>query len=164
MKGKKPLEEKYIKICPTCGSPDIEADFSNAAAVADGFFYSKRCNNCGYNGGFFPEIPVSQLKKPKNPNEIKNNQYVDKTYIKGVIGIWKVTGIIVLLFGIFLLFIPFMRTFALVFMIPLGTLSSIYGLLYKNHKNKDFMKVIMIIIILYFVLGVLISAKITLFL
>ena len=55
------LKEKFVKVCPKCGSVDYhkESDLSFLAA-GSGFFV---CNNCGYSAQFFPEVTIDKLGK-----------------------------------------------------------------------------------------------------
>jgi hypothetical protein len=94
-----------IRICPQCMSPDVETDFSNAAAVGVGFINNSfKCNHCGHAGTFFPKISVKDLKKPLSKKEVKNVKHVDMTFAKGYFGVeFFVAGIFFLLFGIILL-------------------------------------------------------------
>ncbi len=146
-------KEEYIQICPKCGSPDIEVDFTNAAAVSAGFIGQvKKCNYCGHTGKFFPEVPISKVKKLKEKNEIKGKTFIDKTYVSGVIGLWKIIGIIAILFSVAMLFIDSARSIGFYFLL-LGILLTIYGFLRDEYKNKLFMKIIGLIIILYLAVG-----------
>jgi hypothetical protein len=97
---------KNIRICPQCMSPDIETDFSNAAAVGAGFINNSfKCNHCGHVGTFFPEISIKNLKKPLSKKEVKNVTHVDMTFAKGYFGTeFFVTGIFLLIAGPFVFF------------------------------------------------------------
>ncbi len=77
------MKKDRIQICPQCGSPDIETDFSNAAAITRGFLNVMKCNHCGHEGTFFPTIHKSKLKKPCNIKQVKNVQHFDKTFARG---------------------------------------------------------------------------------
>jgi len=76
--------QKTVQICPQCGSPDIETDFSNPAAVIRGFLHVKKCNNCNHEGTFFPRITLNKLTKPKKTSEVKNKQHFDTTFAQGI--------------------------------------------------------------------------------
>ena len=46
----------HAHICPKCKSEYISADLS-ASSFAQGSVFNKyKCNNCGYEGMFFPEV------------------------------------------------------------------------------------------------------------
>lgn len=94
-------KEQYIQVCPKCFSPNIETDFSNAAAVATGFFQNiKKCNNCGHSGTFFPKISKSKIKT-KQKSEVKNQTYFDKTFAKGYFAyLFLFWGILLIIIGI----------------------------------------------------------------
>jgi hypothetical protein len=86
-----------IQICPQCGSPDIETDFSNPGAINWGFLSSKKCNNCGHVGTFFPSISKNKVKA-KPSSKVKGQDYVDKTFSKGYFAYtFLIWGIIFLL-------------------------------------------------------------------
>lgn len=60
------MKEKYIKICPKCGSTDL--DFDNKGNDANGTsrgVLNYYCKNCKYNNTFFPEIKESEIKEYK---------------------------------------------------------------------------------------------------
>ena len=63
----------------------------------------------------------------------------------------KIIGIFMVVGGLGLLFIT--ETYLGIYSIILGLLVSLYGFLYKNHKKKTSMKILMIIILLYAVFG-----------
>ena len=151
MKKKAKSKIEAVQICPKCGSPNIETDFSNAAAVSYGVLQTKKCNNCGQTGQFFPKVAISKLKKPKKASEIKDIQRLDISVSYGIIGLMKIIGIFMVVGGLGLLFIT--ETYLGIYSIILGLLVSLYGFLYKNHKKKTSMKILMIIILLYAVFG-----------
>jgi hypothetical protein len=152
-KYEKDGKEERIQICPVCSSADIENDFSNPAAVATGFMNLKKCNNCGNKGTFFPTIPISQLKKPRRKEEvIVKEEAFNESFVKGIIGFWKITGILLIIFGILFLFVPSLF-FISIIPILLGVIVTIYGFLYNKYKEKLFMKLLMILIVLIFVFG-----------
>ncbi|MFH1977746.1 MAG: hypothetical protein ABIJ92_00270 [Candidatus Aenigmatarchaeota archaeon] len=73
---KKEAKEKYVTVCPKCDSTDVKMD-TTPAYVATGLINQfKQCNNCGHHGMLFPEMPISQVKKPKNVEQVKNKQLV----------------------------------------------------------------------------------------
>ena len=49
------------KICPKCKSPDVSPDFSIQAFGQKAEFNKYKCNKCGFNSIFFPEI-IKNLK------------------------------------------------------------------------------------------------------
>lgn len=55
-------KEKYVKICPKCGSTDVQVDFSNAS-FAIGSPVSHNCNSCGTVGMVFPEVEESKVEE-----------------------------------------------------------------------------------------------------
>ena len=67
-------DEKYIKVCPKCGSTNITV--YTKAGTFSGEILSEYCKDCNYgytSGGFFPELKESkigefrkQLKENKN--------------------------------------------------------------------------------------------------
>lgn len=68
----KDQKEKFVKICPKCGSKDVQTDYSNAAVWAYGAPTSNKCDNCSHVAKVFPEVAESELKDFKP-------QKVDKT-------------------------------------------------------------------------------------
>ena len=102
-------KEQYIQVCPKCFSPNIETDFSNAGAVALGFFQNiKKCNNCGHSGTFFPKISENKIKVKKS-STVKNRQYVNDSFLKGYFAYFFlfggafsiIVGVIIMLYKLF---------------------------------------------------------------
>lgn len=52
--------EKLIRICPKCGSKNVENELIFSRM---GQFYV--CKSCGFGGSLFPEIPMRYAKKIK---------------------------------------------------------------------------------------------------
>lgn len=77
-------KEKYVTICPKCGSADVSPE-NDPAYVASGLSNQfMQCNNCGHHGMVFPEVPESQVpKKPKNIKEIKDIEFMQTSYGRG---------------------------------------------------------------------------------
>lgn len=55
-------EEKYVSICPVCGSLDIRADKSSLGVGYGAPLRSVRCS-CGYSAYVFPEVPESKIEE-----------------------------------------------------------------------------------------------------
>ena len=83
-------KEKYVRICPICGSTDVSPDFSIPAAVAAGALYMYRCNRCDYVGVLFPEVLVDELPEPEDIKRIKKDYPVmNITYGRGIFALLK---------------------------------------------------------------------------
>jgi hypothetical protein len=67
-----------------CGSSDISAE-SDPAYISSGLSGSyKQCENCGYHGLVFPQVPTSKVpKNPKPARKIKKPQMVQTGYGEG---------------------------------------------------------------------------------
>jgi hypothetical protein len=107
-------EEKYVMVCPKCKSPDIEMDTTNPVQPAFGLPPMYICHKCGHSGNAFPEVPMSEIEEfeKEAKKEGLTNSSPDKTPKTdsrygnfGVRVLWKISGPILLLLGIFLLFI-----------------------------------------------------------
>ena len=60
--SKKP-QTKNICICPKCKSKNVSPDLS-AHSFAQGSVFNKyKCNKCGYEGMFFPEVNKKWSKR-----------------------------------------------------------------------------------------------------
>lgn len=57
--------EKYRKICPKCGSTDVQTDFSNPVVWAYGANTKYKCRSCGHISALFPEISKYEIKSYK---------------------------------------------------------------------------------------------------
>ena len=78
---KKSKGKNYFKICPKCGSIDVQTDFSNPAVWAYGTQSNYKCNSCGFLSGVFPEIPqneiesyIKELKQELKEGKIENKK------------------------------------------------------------------------------------------
>jgi hypothetical protein len=56
-------KERYVRICPKCGSIDVHTDFSNPVVWASGTTIKYQCNSCKNMGIFFPEISIKKIKE-----------------------------------------------------------------------------------------------------
>ncbi|HJW96617.1 MAG TPA: hypothetical protein VJ485_00465 [archaeon] len=104
------LKERYVTVCPKCGSDDVQGETNPAYAASGLFNQFKQCNNCGHHGEFFPEVPKSKVAKiPKRPGEVKNKQLVEPSLGKGYYNWFKYIviplAIIFLIIYVFLSFI-----------------------------------------------------------
>ncbi|MBW2987170.1 hypothetical protein KY336_01345 [Candidatus Woesearchaeota archaeon] len=117
-KRTKTEKEQYVMICPKCKSSDVYMDKSNPLQPVIGLPANYICNNCKFKGFNFPEIEKSKLKKfQKKTNEKKQVDSkkekalpVDTAYGNFIVrAVWKISAPVILLLGIFLLFIiPFL--------------------------------------------------------
>lgn len=124
-----------IQICPQCGSSNIQPDFSNAGAITRGFMATVRCNNCGHEGTFFPTIEKTKLKKSLKPKKIKNVQYLDTTFAKGIFTITVFASFLICaLAGTFMLFYPSARDVSL-FLFSISLIS--LAILIIKTRRKD---------------------------
>jgi len=53
----------YIKVCPNCGSTNVEREITPSSAL--GVRNPFHCNNCNFEGELFPEIPKEKQNKFK---------------------------------------------------------------------------------------------------
>ena len=53
------------KICPKCKGKNVSPDFSLQTFGEQSEFNKFRCNDCGYNSIFFPEIEKNKIKHSK---------------------------------------------------------------------------------------------------
>lgn len=54
--------EKYIKICPKCGSIDIKEELDNPAKVRLGAPLDCICRSCGFKAKIFPEVKEDEIE------------------------------------------------------------------------------------------------------
>ncbi len=87
MKAKKKKvkqKERYIAICPKCGSSNVKAETNPIYGATGLSTQFKQCNNCGHHGQVFPEVLESKVpKKVKKPEEVKEKQQVQTSFGKG---------------------------------------------------------------------------------
>ncbi len=80
-KGKK---ERYVMVCPKCGSTDIKAETNPAYAITGLVLNFKQCCNCGHHGQFFPEELRTEVRKsPKKPKDVKGKNLVEVSFGRG---------------------------------------------------------------------------------
>lgn len=141
-KKKSSKQERYVMICPKCGSPDVYLDKSNPLQPAMGLPAMYVCNKCRYKGYNFPEVKLSELKgfeeeltgKPLPETKKDNSPMIDTSYGNFLVRVfWKITAPIVLLTGIFLLFKePISGT-----ILTLTGIYMFYTTYFKTRKLKD---------------------------
>lgn len=66
-------KEKYVKICPKCGSIDVQTDFSNPADWALGITPRYKCNSCNHESTIFPEVLVDEIENYKKTKSKETN-------------------------------------------------------------------------------------------
>ncbi|MBW2973989.1 hypothetical protein KY346_06400 [Candidatus Woesearchaeota archaeon] len=54
--------QKYIKICPKCGSIDIKEELDNPAKVRFGAPLDFICQACGFKAKIFPEVKEEEIE------------------------------------------------------------------------------------------------------
>ena len=79
---KKETKEKYVKVCPRCGSTDVHTDFSNPVVWAYGTPVKYQCKSCGLVSSIFPELAGKekiqfQKKTRQDKDRLKNEPVVD---------------------------------------------------------------------------------------
>ena len=146
------MENKYIKICPICNSPDVSPDLSIPAAVAYGALYNYRCNHCGYIGPIFPEVLAEDLPETKKRDEIsKDFPLIDVSYGRGYFKLLKYLSFFGILFYL-VLFIGFQTTYSLIGLI-LFILLSAFLILRKDALKSPFVRIAGLIAILLYAMA-----------
>lgn len=56
------MKEKWVKVCPKCGSKDITIVSLKSKFIVFGIPTQYRCNKCGYLSFIIPEI-IEEIKK-----------------------------------------------------------------------------------------------------
>jgi len=154
-KALKKKEEKYVQVCPKCGSVKIRHGFSQAAGAVFGV-PDIECLNCGHTSKVFPKIPVSKVKEPKKPKDVKGRHLVNKSIGMGLIGVWVIIGIFGIIFSLgTILFMDsgFIGWISLI----LAILATIYSFYWKKDKEKTWMKVIFWIILILMLFSLFLS-------
>lgn len=102
-------KEKYVTICPKCGSDDVQGETNPAYVDAGLFNQFKQCNNCSHHGQIFPEVPKSKVtKNPKKPEEVKDRQLVEPSLGKGY---YKFIHYMIIIFGTIVLIMLVLAAF-----------------------------------------------------
>ena len=66
-------KEKYVRVCPKCGSTNVHADLSKDM-IAWGGSTRMVCDDCGYSAMLFPEVLKSQAGKLKAKSKLKTEK------------------------------------------------------------------------------------------
>ena len=66
---------KTIRICPKCGSIDLEKDDKKGLTYLGGISPNYKCNSCKFSSPLFPEIDIENIKKfRKNLKDSKSKK------------------------------------------------------------------------------------------
>jgi hypothetical protein len=100
----------YAKVCPECGSLDVEQEKDNPL-VAEGLPERWVCQRCGHSAYIFPEVALNKIPEFQNimeRNMIKDDsEKVDVSYGRFETQIiWKLTGPLLFIVGLVMLFLP----------------------------------------------------------
>jgi hypothetical protein len=141
------MKNQYVRICPACNSTDISYDHSNAALVGLGMTNNAFvCNNCGNKSSFFPEITCDNVPSVKQPTK---RQLVNTQYDSNINWLWRITGPVILLIGIILMFIkiPYFFYLSIIDVLPFGIVITINSYSEKIRKNKIFRAIFLLVFI-----------------
>ena len=106
-----PMKPEHVTVCPNCKSTDVAPDKDNKL-IAMGAPLTYVCANCGHTGYSFPEVDLEELddfEKEVHQQILDeamsdDSPKVDVSYGAFVVRIiWKLTGPLMLLAGIYLL-------------------------------------------------------------
>jgi fused signal recognition particle receptor len=61
--SKKEEKKKFVKICPKCGSTDIEIEETNPAKIKYGAPLNSFCKSCGFRNVVFPEVEEDKIEE-----------------------------------------------------------------------------------------------------
>ncbi|MBI5355536.1 MAG: hypothetical protein HZB68_03715 [Candidatus Aenigmarchaeota archaeon] len=88
-------KEKYVRVCPVCRSTDVSHEknlsYFIQSVVFGGFF---QCNDCGYHGQIFPEVPISEIGKLKEPVVVSKKSYYPTYLSRGYLAIYAALAIL----------------------------------------------------------------------
>lgn len=67
-------KEEAIRICPRCGSAEINADLSDVMTIWSG---STKwiCSNCNYSSPIFPEVLISEIENFRKEIKAGDKRY-----------------------------------------------------------------------------------------
>ncbi len=77
-------QERYVTICPRCGSKDIIIE-QDAIYAATGLINQfKQCQGCGFHGSMFPQVKSSEApKRPRKVKELPKAEIAQTSFGKG---------------------------------------------------------------------------------
>jgi len=105
--------KNFIKICPKCGSINVQTDFSNPVVWDYGTPAKYKCNSCGYLASTFPEVLAKKIadfkKKLKKENKISNLKLVKEDLVDTKPGFYVgIYGIVFIIIGMFFILLIFL--------------------------------------------------------
>ena len=56
------MEKKHVRVCPKCGSTNVSHHMAVEAFAKGSVFNHYRCNECKYDGTFFPEVTEDEIE------------------------------------------------------------------------------------------------------
>ncbi len=75
-KEQKPKKPKYVRICPKCGSLDVEIlNITKQYTFAFGLPTAYKCRSCGFSSYIFPEIDSNKIQ---DIDKVSNKDNPDK--------------------------------------------------------------------------------------
>ena len=150
--------ERFVTICPKCGSMDVQGD-TNPSYASSGLTQFKQCNSCGHHGQFFPEVPESRApKNPKRPAEVRDRQLVNPSYGQGEVGILRITGPLATISSILITLFDssaVVRMLAILFLLPTGIFATAVGFRKEKIAKSEFLRAFCIMMIIYIFAGYL---------
>jgi DNA-directed RNA polymerase subunit RPC12/RpoP len=80
---KKKQKKEYVRICPNCGSLNIEIlNVQKQFTFAFGMPALYKCNNCGFSNNIFPEVDVKELEKLNEKDKLNKRDKNEKRSAK----------------------------------------------------------------------------------
>jgi hypothetical protein len=162
----KKKKERWVKVCPKCGSKGVVGDDSVPVFASTGLFNSiKKCENCGHTGVFFPEVPKNKApKKTISPEKVKSATYFEPTYGQGAVEFLKVLGPVCLAIGLLSIIGGWNSIVPGAFYIGEGLIMCALGFgrpyFEKRPNQKNILLILMLAILAFILTGTLIPLKI----
>jgi hypothetical protein len=132
----------YSKVCPECGSIDIEQEKDNPLS-AEGLPERWICQKCGHSSQIFPEVAIDKIPKFQEiarRNMLKDqSEKVDLSYGRFEVNImWKLTGPLIFIAGIIMLFIHIPADKGLIFPFLIMFIGAFMIYITYNKKRRLF--------------------------
>jgi len=140
------MVQKYVRICPNCGSTEIKS--------GGGISVSGYCENCGYgegglsghvfkpNGVFFPEVEIADIEEFRlNLEKNKFKDYNKKVYNRILTRFWKI-DLLILFVGFMVLIFHSLFSFTYPTNLILASISVLVVffrlyIVFNSLKNKE---------------------------